>query len=878
MQLIQKERFIHLDNMLWDRDMEKEHIRNALQAPPEMHGSIYFFHGISGVGKSRLCEYTSLYIQTYMEAAYALVNIDMSPLIAEEQMVRKLYQELSLTDELTFPRYEVASDYLFRMSEDPSYKIETPKTASRIIDYVVDGVEVFSNGTLELLNPVGAFPISAFALNLAQCIVERATNWAKSNLEKTMQEHEVSKKQRELEQFLNELNLCSKEEIKRNLSHYFIEDLNQALDCLHCIAGEKIYRLIITIDAFEKRRHDRSFERFLMQLFESLKGTIWFLFSTETSAPTNGDRPLTIHSYPVKCFEPERLKEYLHKQGITNTEDQDIFITASDGLPAAVRIMLELYRSNNNSFAETAKLQGYEELFNQYFSNHLTNKEQVVFTRLALFDFWDKEVFNYIGLPESHQEIFENIAGNTALVMKVSESENEAERYCLVDIVRKTLIARLECGSPGTLMDAYRCKFNYERKVSDELLSRLKSNIFVGQEFSEELRYHCEQAFRAGVLSYSCKTEFEEISIWCTKAQQALSRGLFPLKADLTGLYLEMVEERDNFRYDTEDDPQKRFRFQNMRDRVWAFRFSSSGRNAIALAGQYSNDLLVRFGINSPHIPFSLYLWGLTFQDIGDYATARWLLEQSLAVDTEGVQDPMELHSPIFTVVHNVLGCINMDLNQFSEAETDLLEAKETRSATDINGQKIGYSNLSKLYFRWAQELAREDPDYEQVSNYLKRAKDNLKEEEKLIKKAKTKSVADQYLICMRKTMLAVAQDRLNGNVGEHAPTWREHFELLNHAECMLKIDGISSAKTVLAIEQNMAVMYALQMHFCAAKRLLLKCEKAAIKIYCDVDLDINNAKNKPAIRELRGNIAAVTQYIENPELRFDPYDFRIQF
>lgn len=877
MQSIQKERFIHLDNMLWNREAEKEYIQNALQSPFEMYGSINFFYGVSGVGKSRLCEYTRLYIKTHIEMSYALVSIDMSPSLTEEQIVRKLYQDLSVKEELSFPRYEVASDYLFRISEDPSYKIEAPKTVNRVIDNMVDGVAAFGNSALELLNPVESSLISTFAFNLAQCVVERASNWAKSSLKKALHEHEINKQQRKLEIFFNELNSCSKEEIQRNLSQYFTEDLNQSLEFIHSISGDQTYRTIITIDAFEKRSHNKSFDSFFSQLFRNFKGTIWFIFSTEKSILTNGDDNLsTKHSYPVKCFKPEKVREYLKKQGIVDDKELDIFVNASDGLPAAVRIMLELYRKNDNHFAETTKLKGYEALFNQYFIHHLTVEEQVIFTRLALFDSWNKEVFSYIGPSENHQEIFEKVSNNTALVVKASEFEHGEERYCLVDIVRKTLIARFECSSQGIRMDSYRCKFNYERKISDDLLWQLKKDVFVDQEFNDQLRYHCEQAFRAAILSYSCKSEFEEISTWCTQVQQALPRGLFSLKADLTKLYLEMVNQRDNFRYDTEDDPQKRFRFQNTRDRVWALRFSSNGKKAVALAGKYCNDLLVKFGINSPHISFSLYLWGLTFQDVGDYSTAQWLFRQSISVDTFGTLDPMELRSPIFAVAHNVLGCLNMDLNHFSEAEKDLLESQKTCSVKDINGQRIGYHNLSKLYFRWAQELARSDPRCKQASDYLALAEKNLQKEEQLTQKIEIKCVADQYSVHTRKIMLSIAWDRLSEKVGKDAPIWREYFDFLSNAAYKIQADGISSAKVVLAIKQNIAVMYALQMDFFEAKRLLLKCEEASKKLY--YDLDGKNAQNKPCIRELRENITAVNRYIENPKCHFDPYDFRIQF
>lgn len=201
METAMEERFKAIDLMLWERDNEKERIRNALQYPHENQSDIHFFHGISGVGKSMLCEYTRRYIQSQLEPDYALVNIDMSSSMTESQIIRHLYQILSLKDELSFPRYEVASDYLYRMTNDPSYRIETPKTASRLSDFIADGAEHAGEIIMNLLFPVASFSISSYACAIAQCIITSAMQWAKTEIESQKQASELRKSKKSSSSF-----------------------------------------------------------------------------------------------------------------------------------------------------------------------------------------------------------------------------------------------------------------------------------------------------------------------------------------------------------------------------------------------------------------------------------------------------------------------------------------------------------------------------------------------------------------------------------------------------------------------------------------------------------------------------------------------------
>ena len=320
----------------------------------------------------------------------------------------------------------------------------------------------------------------------------------------------------------------------------------------------------------------------------------------------------------------------------------------------------------------------------------MTGVEQTVFSCLALFDYWNQEVFSLAFSSLTYRDTtFDDIINKSALVVKYSLSENE-DRYCLIDIVKKTILAQHRFAKDSSLRNIYRIKYNYEKAMANRYLEKLKNNIIVDQELNEKIRYHCTAAFEAGVNCYSNKEEFEDISSWCTLAQRALSkRGLYSLKFDLTRLYIDLVEERDGFKYDTIDEKNKRFRFQNMRDGIWAFRYSVGGQECVNLAGQYYTELLTSFGINCPYIPFATYLWGLTFYDVGDYETAYWLLEQSVTIETADSRGVSELNSSISAAVHNALGCIDMDMKHFENAENNFMEAQRIRSEDDGTGKKI---------------------------------------------------------------------------------------------------------------------------------------------------------------------------------------------
>ena len=866
---------------IWERDVETEHIQNALQVPPQDYSSIYYFHGQSGVGKSKLCDYTRRYIQTQLQAPYAMVNIDMSSALTEEQIIRTMYQALVPHVELTFPHYEAASAHLFNVTGDPVFKTALPGASSNssLVQTIFELTAELGADSLDFAISSDASLSYSLIGKLASCIVEKILIWAGTTLNEQRREYILEKTEDDLRRFIDNLALSSPNEIRQNLSLYFMEDLKQSLDSICSIAEDQNYFLIFTIDAYEKRQHSAAFEYFVQQMLERSGSSTWFIFGTEPAIPQQETRVLTFHSYPINPFNKEHLNIYLQQQGVISEEDQEIIINASDGLPAAVQIMLEIYKNNNGHIDESLKDQGYNKLFNWYFSRHLTGVEQTVFSCLALFDYWNQEVFSLAFSSLTYRDTtFDDIINKSALVVKYSLSGHE-DRYCLIDIVKKTILAQQRSAKDSSLGDIYRIKYNYEKAMANRYLEELKSNIIVDQELHEKIRYHCTAAFEAGVNCYSNKEEFEDISSWCTLAQRALSkRGLYSLKFDLTKLYIDLVEKRDGFKYDTVDEKNKRFRFQNMRDGIWAFRYSVGGQECVNLAGQYYTELLTSFGINCPYIPFATYLWGLTFYDVGDYETAYWLLKQSVTLETADSRGVSELNSSISAAVHNALGCIDMDMEHFKKAKKNFMKAQRIRSESDGTGKKNTCNNLSRLYFRWAQEAGRKDPNSEEIHQRLELSEKYLNDYEELAKEASVFSITDQYNITVRRTMLNVAKDCMLGYVGTLAPTWKEYFDALEDARSNLIKNPVPSAKPILIINHNIALMHALQTDFVEAKKQLSACITLAQKIYFDTDFQGQKGENKPAIRDLNNNLRAVTNYIEKNPSQLNPYDFLLQF
>ena len=132
------------------------------------------------------------------------------------------------------------------------------------------------------------------------------------------------------------------------------------------------------------------------------------------------------------------------EKGIREEAKQKEIFNASEGLPAAIKIILSLYQNGNNSeFQKDISRKGYKELFNQYFRKHLTDDMQLMLMYLSLFDTFNQDVLSFAPSLGNAQTIFMDIIKNTALVASITDEKNITTNYRLIGIAKKSLLSTL---------------------------------------------------------------------------------------------------------------------------------------------------------------------------------------------------------------------------------------------------------------------------------------------------------------------------------------------------------------------------------------------------------------------------------------------------
>lgn len=874
-----------IKNSLWERSEELSRIEEALWHLPYDNGSSYvhFFWGISGVGKTKLFDYVTAYVpqisqETGDNLHFLNCTVTDSADFTEYRVIRNFYQRASKMQDFSFPRYESANKYLFNLTQDSAYRMDTLNN-SEILSGLSSAIS--SQSINELASRLvlagivsGANPIYGISkdviTSIAKSEVKKAANTAKSEYKKR------NFRGFDYTCFLNDLSYLSQEEIRENLTKYFVEDLNGNIELLNERDKEqgKSHYCVFAIDAFEKRFANTLNDWISNKLISKINQAVWFIFSTESKWTPQIDPQPFVLSHKVLPFDRNSLPYYLLEKGIRTEEDQNFIIEKSKCLPAAVDILIRIYSENRQNFDALSEIDGYKDLFKQYFSKHLTQKEQCVFNRLALFDSWDIEVFRYVADCDLCNGLFEKITHNTALVEPIY-TEDAENKFHMIDIAQKTLRALL-AEKPGEFEDAHKCQYNYEKECTDSILSSLEVNPLISNTTYQALAHHSKSAFSSAVAYYYTKADFEEISNWCTKTQQCLSpKSLFQLKAELTGLYLDSVDKKDHFRFDTESDTKKRYRHSNMRDQIWAYRNLGSLQTSISLAGIYYMDILRKYGITSIHMPFSSYLLGLTFHDAGDYETAEWLYKQSISIQEEITKDSVfPFNTP--AIVRNVLGCIYMDQDKFEEAKTQFEQAIQIGNEKKLHGHRIWYNNLQRLYFRWAQSLAKVNPKDTKVKEYLDLC-DFYTEKEKT--EVKSNSLADRGRTKSRKAVFRICSDRLNWTPKDEMPRWEEEIQILE--QVIKELNGLESKSErpmVYSIQNNIAVIHALHGDYKRAQKEFANCLDQKQRYYGVSPDGTSPIQKKPSLRETRQNLESATTYVEEPGKPLNPYDFILQF
>ena len=320
-----------------------------------------------------------------------------------------------------------------------------------------------------------------------------------------------------------------------------------------------------------------------------------------------------------------------------------------------------------------------------------------------------------------------------------------------------------------------------------------------------------------------------------------------------------------------------------MRDRVWAYRNLGDFTTAINLAKEYYVKHIITCGAHSPFTPYASYQFGLTFHDIGNYPVARKMYQHSLKLMgqlDEDVVRPFRLPA----IVNNVLGCLCMELSEYENAETYFNSALAIGNEKHLNGQPTWYSNLERLYFRWAQEIDRSSPGSEVISKLIQDCKTNgekarglwkyplsvvqrcQKESHEIILDIFSKSCSVSYSSSIDWDSYIIRLTKLIGRLNDFRPK------------------GKSELQMMLGLQNNLAILYALNGQYDLAEKEFASCLSSKLRFFgINIPVDEGELQSqlssyKPTIRDTIFNQKALQDCLNRAEVRCTRRDFVLQF
>ena len=125
-----------------------------------------------------------------------------------------------------------------------------------------------------------------------------------------------------------------------------------------------------------------------------------------------------------------------------------------------------------------------------------------------------------------------------------------------------------------------------------------------------------------------------------------------------------------------------------------------------------------------------------------------------------------------------------------------------------------------------------------------------------------------------KEVTLKIAMDRLEERTGVNAPDWLEELNTLKKNVAALEaMHSKDTLPDIMAVRNNIAVIYALQENYGKAVELLSLCMEQKKHFYGVGEKD-SHMEEKPAVRDTRQNLHQEEFCAENPRRIFDPYRF----
>lgn len=653
----------------------------------------------------------------------------------EFTVVNNLYQQMKKWQNIKFPRYELARNYLYNNSNQTrdDYKINDSLWSGNVIDMILSSLSEIL--TKHISNE---YPIINF---LSKKILENP--WTK----KVFSEIEDFLKNKfyniSAHKFASDITLLLRKqddrEIESMLTQYLWLDLKDY---------EKSFPStnIILIDTYEIFSQEE-FNWIYYKLIKLSSNIFWIVFGTSLYAFDNIDDSVKEcmilspwkqwenkkHVWSLQRFSEETASELLESHGICKDISSTILDLAK-GLPGALCMLINTYQNiidqGRIPTIEDFKVKSrhdnfYKDLMVDVYLKHLDSRKRKVLCFLSELDKWDYSIYNFyadIERIEFPDDMFKKIIGESIVQAYDSESDNDSEfkniQYYLLDIPK---LVFQQNNSIQQKKKIYKIAYTHYKLLCNNLISEWSNNTVWDSKNYQYFRSIILNATKFGIKQYDNESTFNEFSSWLITVsdsskgieQQLTDLQLYSLKEEVLTIYLSKVTEKDNFKYDI--FPKGKYQLQALYDLGWSQIYLHSYNSALnKIMNCLTLGLSFYDSTNEINIK-CLYSLGVVFQRWGRYYdSAFW---HKVALDTRSSAiinndcDKKKLDS-LISISTNSYADALMNLGMFDKAmelfnqslqlrNKYYSDTDESYNKDDLRGIIAINGNISKLNFLW---------------------------------------------------------------------------------------------------------------------------------------------------------------------------------
>lgn len=398
-----------------DRETCIQAFRENIQNSGKLEYNILFYHGIAGIGKSKLQkELQKILDEEYPEILWAAIDLNT-----------KIYREvgtflIALRNKIQ-EKYK-SKFYLFNIAHAIYWKKLHPEILLLEQNYPLIKEGGFFSKIVNVLNEFGPAH--------TKLIIDIINN-APDNIRRFFKKQAID---------INVLTAMEAPEMEKLLPGFFAADFTSYLG-----TNSKAYIFIDTYEAlWEGLRNNGSFhekdEWIRGNLIPNMLGVSWIICRREKLLwvpECDSDWDMYLEQHSVDELPESYCTEFLEDCGIENKDIRDIIIKASEGVPFYLNLSVDTYEKIGKNrqpvsedFGKTRK-----EIFNT-FVKYLNNKEIRALKVLSVPNYWDRALFEILmkkfdsGYP----------AGAFSELIKFSFIKKDTDGKCSVhQLMRKSL-------------------------------------------------------------------------------------------------------------------------------------------------------------------------------------------------------------------------------------------------------------------------------------------------------------------------------------------------------------------------------------------------------------------------------------------------------